>query len=205
MELTYKKKKIKTQVLLPHDDCWKTSNCSVFTISLTSPPPTFLFHGIYHHITRPYFRGCCSNNIWFINTLVEVHVTSVSPSSCVGYFHRFIKSLADGEGSVSERAKFDTLLFVAVGQNSSPSFVQPLSLSVQLGADALECCRVRAGKPVRCQSSTVYWADIVCRFIRFPLPQVTELGEAQLLWLKTQTIPNQLLTHSDFILQHSTC
>ena len=47
-------------------------------------------------------------------------------------------------------------------------------------------CGGQARNSIHCKCSTVCWADVVCRFIRFPLSEMTELGEAQLLWLETQ-------------------
>lgn len=80
------------------------------------------------------------------------------------------------------------LFFVAISLSFDPHMLLSLSLSVQIGAKAPECCRRQAWDPIHCQSSTVYWADIVRRFIRFPLSEMTELCEAQLLWLKTQKV-----------------
>lgn len=45
--------------------------------------------------------------------------------------------------------------------------------------------RGHSGNTVDCLCSAVYWADILRRFVRFSLSEVTELCEAQLLWLKT--------------------
>lgn len=65
-----------------------------------------------------------------------------------------------------------------------PGVLGLLRLPVQVGTEAPECCRGQAREPVHRQHPAVYWADIVQRIIRFPLPQVTELSEAQFLWLQ---------------------
>lgn len=65
-----------------------------------------------------------------------------------------------------------------------PGVLGLLRLPVQVGTEAPECCRGQAREPVHCQHPAVYWADIVQRIVRFPLPQVTELSEAQFLWLQ---------------------
>lgn len=84
-----------------------------------------------------------------------------------------------------ERVKFPTvvfkLLFWAISLSFYPHLLPPLSLSVQAGAEAPKCCRGHARNPIHCQCSAVNWADIV--LIRFPLSEVTELGESQLLRL----------------------
>lgn len=60
-----------------------------------------------------------------------------------------------------------------------------LSLSVQVAAEAPEGCRGQTRNSIHCQGATICWTDIVQRVARFPLSQVTELGEAQLLGLKS--------------------
>lgn len=76
------------------------------------------------------------------------------------------------------------LLFLAI-LSTCPHLLPLLNRSVQAGTEAPKCCIGQAWNPINRQSSTVYWADIVQRFVRFPLSQVTELGETQLLRLKT--------------------
>lgn len=97
-------------------------------------------------------------------------------------------------------AVFIKLLFWAI-MSSCPHLLPLLSLSVQVGTEAPKCYRGQARNPIHCQRSTVYWADIVQRFIRFPLSEVTELGETQLLWLKTQEKFNPLINHFYLMLQ----
>lgn len=60
-----------------------------------------------------------------------------------------------------------------------------LCLSVQVAAEAPECCRGQTRNSIHCQRATVCWTDVVQRVVRFPLSQVAELGEAQLLGLKS--------------------
>lgn len=118
-------------------------------------------------------------------------------------FHWFTKSLSEWEGSAVERVKFPTIFLKLLLWAISLSFyplLPPLSLSVQAGAEAPKCCRGQARNPIHCQCSAVYWADVVRRFIRFPLSEVAELGEAQLLWLKTET-SDPLVNHFDSMLQ----
>lgn len=95
---------------------------------------------------------------------------------------------------------FLKLLFGAISLSCYPHLLPLLRLSVQTGAEAPKCCRGQARNPIHCQGSTVYWADIVRRFIWFPLSEVTELGEAQLLGLKTQKRSNPLINYLDFML-----
>lgn len=90
---------------------------------------------------------------------------------------------------VESLTAFFKLLFWAISLSFYAHLLPPLSLSVQAGAEAPKCCRGQARNPIHCQRSAVYRADIVRRFIRFPLSEVAELGEAELLWLQTQKSP----------------
>lgn len=62
------------------------------------------------------------------------------------------------------------------------------------GAEAFESCGGRRRAAVRRHSSGVHGADVVQRIVLFPLPEVAELSEAQLLWLEEEDIPTPIKT-----------
>lgn len=59
-------------------------------------------------------------------------------------------------------------------------------LSVDVGAETFESCGGWRGAAVRPRRSGVHGADVVQRIVLFPLPEVAELSEAQLLWLEAR-------------------
>ena len=106
-------------------------------------------------------------------------------------------TLIQGEGSVvavaEERVELKAFSLTVIGLEGVvstwacyPHLLPLLRLSGQDGAEGPEPCIRSMRDPIHCKTPAVYGADIISRLVRFPLPQVTELGEAQLLRLQTQ-------------------
>lgn len=64
------------------------------------------------------------------------------------------------------------------------------------GAEAFESCGGRRRAAVQHQSSSVHGADVIQRIVLFPLPEVAELSEAQLLWLEVKDDQRSLKTEA---------
>lgn len=64
------------------------------------------------------------------------------------------------------------------------------------GAEAFESCGGRRRAAVDPQSSSVHGADVIQSVVLLPLPEVAELSEAQLLWLKAKDIQRSIQTRA---------
>lgn len=62
------------------------------------------------------------------------------------------------------------------------------------GAEAFQSCGGRRRAAVHRQSASVHGADVIQRIVLFPLPEVAELSEAQLLWLEAKDIQTSIKT-----------